>query len=475
MMRLVRVRDTGAVPGTFPWDEGKHKRQPSGMGRQSGEFATMGNAQHPNSIERGMGHSITTGVSPGGSKAVALYNKIKGIVGGKLHSKAVAALAVAPEGVPIQSRQKMPVNTGTVPDQSDYEFLVSVKASLEAEYDEEVKPKFDKDEYVALMTTKHGYSESAALHEWDYYYGGGKEKLVAEHEQAQKIEADIVTNASGPEDMFKMAQQKLYYSVQQAINLVMQKYGEAGLEKVAEINIYVKQQVEEQKQLAKQMELIEKERKNLLASHILADVQEHPALKEDADYEFYDRLHGAAAEFRSDAQRRHVTEYTGNDYQGVNSFLRYGGDASDRSWHKEERSIREWIKRSELPTDLTVFRGVNASYAAKLLEAAAPGQEFQDKGFMSTTVSLEQAVERAIGGGALLRIDAKQGQRGGYVGQFSYFPDEEEVVMQAGSRLRVKDVDRERRIIHMELVQHEEEIHPKAPRASQEKGHEEFG
>ncbi len=106
----------------------------------------------------------------------------------------------------------------------------------------------------------------------------------------------------------------------------------------------------------------------------------------------------------SEAQVQDLETYTDKEdsfYKEVNDYLRYYPDPYN--WHGTSPEMaRDMVKNIDrifsrapaLPTDLILFRGLNLKYHAnKSYEA---GEEFTDKGFVSTSVSYKVARYFAI-------------------------------------------------------------------------------
>lgn len=454
----VLVRDAGAVPGNSPWDEAKHRRNPGGMGRQSGEFATMGNANHPNSISRGLGHSITTGVSPGGLDAIALHNKVKSIKGGALHVKAAQALKVAPEGVPIEAHHNMPVNTGSVPDDLD-------KATTLEEWRAKAKAiEYEPPSYITVS------SPDVQIEHYKYWVGSGHAEYMKRQDTKKKQEADALKQAAAnikdPVQFYKWAKaqnsESFVYGAPYVVEEVGERHGEAGLEA-----LIANGPDKESRQVATiQLQAM---RQNRAVDRML----QSPVIR-DYDIEKWmpiiEALSAAANNPPSNAHYRSAVYYTSSSgYKNLNQPLRRGDELS-KARQAHIRHLREWIDASPLSQNVTVFRGVNADMADELFNAHV-GDEFLDKGFMSTSVDPQFAAGWATSHdiGALMRIDMTAGQRAAPMFTVSAAPEENEVLVQAGSRLRIKSIDRDNRILHMELVQHEDEIGRHAKSASRSK------
>ena len=113
------------------------------------------------------------------------------------------------------------------------------------------------------------------------------------------------------------------------------------------------------------------------------------------------------------------------------------------------------LKQAKLPQDCVVYRGTSdkALGMARLLpDKMLEGKIFMDEGFMSTSLSREEA----FAGDVLLEIEAPKGSPGVYVGYCSSVGHcESEVLFDAGQTMRIKSVQRDkrgRRVIRVVII-----------------------
>lgn len=158
---------------------------------------------------------------------------------------------------------------------------------------------------------------------------------------------------------------------------------------------------------------------------------------------------------------------------------RYAEEAKQAAEH-----LRGWLDRATLPQDVTAHRFVRGDTADRLRKTAqAGGGEFEDKGFMSTSADpsfvrnafLDSYFMAAAFGDeplpVMVEIKMKQGQKAAAIAHISKYPKEREILVQAGSRLRITGLHTEEHvettaggdtkiihahIIHAELLQDEE-------------------
>lgn len=141
--------------------------------------------------------------------------------------------------------------------------------------------------------------------------------------------------------------------------------------------------------------------------------------------------------------------YKGSGYTGMNSVLRKG-----QSNYKTD-ALKQWLEKSSLIEDTTVYRGIKADYAEVLLSIIDDGSVFRDRGFISTTTSEQFAKDwkRGNSQGVLMTIRAKKGQQAATIRDAGTHDGEYELLLQSDTRLRVLSYDLTNRTIECEMVQ----------------------
>lgn len=143
-------------------------------------------------------------------------------------------------------------------------------------------------------------------------------------------------------------------------------------------------------------------------------------------------------------QRDAIRAYTGSSYSDINATLR-GLTEGFISADNKNCAIRihSALDRCEIPCDCIVYRGMNASalgYLEELADQELVGQVYTDNGFMSTSLSSQDA----FGGTVQLEIEVPKGAKGAYVGYISQQGHaESEVLFDVGQYLRILDVKRD--------------------------------
>ena len=130
-----------------------------------------------------------------------------------------------------------------------------------------------------------------------------------------------------------------------------------------------------------------------------------------------------------------IYNYTGPGYADMNTSLRHGKAPSDYGSAGSIKSLKQWLDKAKLPEDVTVFRKVSGEYANLLKSIIFEGAAFQDKGFVSTSSS-----RNVWSGEMTFEISAKKGAKGAAVKHMSNHPEEDEILFQAGSKLKVTKI-----------------------------------
>jgi hypothetical protein len=133
------------------------------------------------------------------------------------------------------------------------------------------------------------------------------------------------------------------------------------------------------------------------------------------------------------------------------SFLQHATGEDDSK--KTIKALDEALKENVLHAPLTVYRGIAPQYWKELLTNFLDGKgTFTDKGFLSTTIAKQVATRFAGDGGGLLKIKLPTGTQAMLLGDNSQHPEEQEVVVQRGRKMKITHVDQKSRVVTVELV-----------------------
>ena len=130
-----------------------------------------------------------------------------------------------------------------------------------------------------------------------------------------------------------------------------------------------------------------------------------------------------------------IKNYSGYAASNLNPALR-GGKSLNASHAKMTEALDSAIQKSELPHDVTVYRGLSSA-ASKMAFFATPGSVFSDKAYASTTV--DKAVGKRIGeGGVLLEIKLRKGTKALPIDGLSRYPEERELLLPRNTSYKIK-------------------------------------
>lgn len=149
----------------------------------------------------------------------------------------------------------------------------------------------------------------------------------------------------------------------------------------------------------------------------------------------------------SDRQKKAMETYKDFGSDDINIPIR-----EDGVFNKDAKDIREYLDKTSLKTDLTVYRSIGKDYASDIISAieAEGNPILQDKAFMSTTLNKDY---HYTGGGIRLEIHSKKGQKGAACPEFEGGQDEYEILFQAGSKFKIKSFDEKTRTAICDLIQ----------------------
>lgn len=155
-------------------------------------------------------------------------------------------------------------------------------------------------------------------------------------------------------------------------------------------------------------------------------------------------------------QKEAIRAYTSTAYADINATLR---GIRKKFYSEENKSyaklIHSALEAHTIPCDCVVYRGMNSAALGpleKLSDQELIGAVFTDNGFMSTSLSLEDA----FGGSVQLEIEVPKGAKGAYVGYISQQGHtESEVLFDMGQYIQILNVKRDQygnRKIHARMM-----------------------
>ena len=158
-----------------------------------------------------------------------------------------------------------------------------------------------------------------------------------------------------------------------------------------------------------------------------------------------------------------LKDYTSDNYVTINNHLRYipskyplTPKRLNEIYHSV-KAITSALNKSEVKTPLIVYRQVKGlDLLGKLKSCMESGGTWEDPAFMSTTVIKDSFNVPANKGAIHLVIDIPKGKGiGGFVKGLSEFPEEQEFLLNKGSRFEVKNIENPKTnqyVVHLKLV-----------------------
>lgn len=142
-------------------------------------------------------------------------------------------------------------------------------------------------------------------------------------------------------------------------------------------------------------------------------------------------------------------------YWDINKALRSGLRAAPET-ESEIEALRSALSKAEVPEDVVVERLIGGGL--QITDDWKVGDVVEDSGFVSTALHktiLKSGMDPRPGGNSVARILVPKGTKGAFLGAYlgatKDFPEETELLLQAGQRFRI--VRKRAGIIDMEVIQ----------------------
>ncbi|MEY8188226.1 ADP-ribosyltransferase [Peribacillus simplex] len=149
----------------------------------------------------------------------------------------------------------------------------------------------------------------------------------------------------------------------------------------------------------------------------------------------------------TESEKAAIKQYTGNDYQYINKYLR-GIENSLYGIDKQViDDIKSGLNKAAVPHDMQIFRGTDLTPLESILKiddhgnidlGSLIGKTFKDEAFVSTAIVKESSFDYKQ---VSWTINVPKGANAAYVGKISEFPDEAELLLNAGQELLIKDAN----------------------------------
>lgn len=128
-----------------------------------------------------------------------------------------------------------------------------------------------------------------------------------------------------------------------------------------------------------------------------------------------------------------LTAYTSSDYMIINQSLRGQGNFVSEEQRYIDSKVsgldKSFKNAPTVPENLVVYREMGSG----IIDDLKPGDMFQDKGFVSTTIKSTLN----WGGGTKLEVRVPKGTKGIYVAPISEFKSEKELLLNRGTKFRI--------------------------------------
>lgn len=180
---------------------------------------------------------------------------------------------------------------------------------------------------------------------------------------------------------------------------------------------------------------------------------EWPKKGEHVDlYYFTERAADQIFEYWERPSRTTEVNYTASDALAINYYQMLGhkaiGETLRESVTGDRRTVdyivtlNKALHKAKLHSPLTLFRGINGTYAEKL-SRLKPGAIIEEPSFSSTTPSEKGALSFAKEGGVILQVEAPAGTPALDLGAGIFTIDEDEILLRQ-SAFEVESVRREK-------------------------------
>lgn len=134
----------------------------------------------------------------------------------------------------------------------------------------------------------------------------------------------------------------------------------------------------------------------------------------------------------TDPQHAAVKAYSGSHYADLNNAARNGGKSSSEFIQNTMKALDKAIQAADLPEDVVVWRGIKTDYIN-----ADVGDEVVHTSYMSTSMNKDTA--QGFASAAIMEIKVPKGFDAAPIKSISQNPNEYEILVKRGVRMRVTD------------------------------------
>ncbi len=155
----------------------------------------------------------------------------------------------------------------------------------------------------------------------------------------------------------------------------------------------------------------------------------------------------------TDAQKKAIQKYTGDDYENINASLR-GMDKLHPDNVETVETMKEALGNSSLPEDMTLYRGTSTAALGSLRNLPPEemvGKTFTEKGFMST--SKDPAVAEGFYSDMIMTVEAPKGSHALDIAPISEYDTESEVLFNAGQEMVITSAaEDDNGVLHITVI-----------------------
>ncbi|MED4069929.1 ADP-ribosyltransferase [Priestia endophytica] len=152
----------------------------------------------------------------------------------------------------------------------------------------------------------------------------------------------------------------------------------------------------------------------------------------------------------TEEERRAITRYTGPDHIYINHYLRGIIENPGDVPLQVIENVKKGLDKAEVPHDMQVYRGTSKKPLEYILEynqfgqiepESLIGKSIRDNAFVSTAIVKELSFSKDVS----WEINVPEGTHAAYVAKISRYPNEAELLLNAGQEMIIKEAELDKR------------------------------
>ena len=154
----------------------------------------------------------------------------------------------------------------------------------------------------------------------------------------------------------------------------------------------------------------------------------------------------------NDVQLEALIKYTGADYVNINNSLR-GIETLTPNNELTVNAMKSALNNARLPQNMTLYRGTSKEALGALQNLPVDelvGKTFIEKGFMST--SINRGTSECFFGNMKITVEAAKGAKALNISSISQFPEEAEVLFNAGQEMLITFAEERNGILYITVM-----------------------